>query len=376
MKFSNEYLSKIDYSKNRILIDWFSFSSRIDSFESFCDLLGMSDVHWECLPGVCGYMDRYYFNGISIHSGGGARFCGTSREQQVKGAWLEMSGSGCRTFETYGHGDWQALLDYVTLNSDQVTVNRLDLAYDDFMGLLDLPAIVSDTQSRNFISKFRSKPQIIESVGDSESAFTVTHGCMGSNIFIRIYDKRLEQEAQQFTDHWVRAEIMLRRENAAAAIDLLTDQYDYRDGVRFLISPKKELDEMYFLILNNYLRYIQPTGTDSNRWRAPVADHWKEFMESVTKFRISLCSTPGEDYSQLKLNNYVENVLPGVIYTYFTIHGVDNMIDICNSKLWKLSEKYKRLLQEAEAPLNGQVRWEEIFFRGVEHERTRQDSSV
>lgn len=365
MQLSREYLSKIDYSKNRILIDWFSFSSRIDSFKSFTDLLGMADCSWECLPGVNGYQERYYFNGISIHSGGGIRFSGTDQEQHTSGAWLEMSGSGCRTFETYGHGDWQLLLDYVTYNIENITVNRLDLAYDDFLGFLDLPSIVRDTRNRHFVSKFRSAPQVIESIGFFETAFTVTHGRMGSNTFIRIYDKRLEQNAQDFVSHWVRAEIMLRHENASAAIDLLCDQYDYKDGVRFLICPRKQLDEMYFLIMNNYLRFIEPSETDSNLWRAPVADHWRNFCESVTKFRISLCSSPGEDYSELKLYNYVENILPGVIYTYFTILGVDNLVDMCLSKRWKLSDKYKRLLTAAEAPLSGQVLWEEVLYRSV-----------
>lgn len=369
MQFSREYLSRIDYTKNRIIIDWFSFSSRIDSFDSFKLLLGMDDVKWECLPGVNGYKERYYFNGISIHTGGGSRFTGTDKEQSVCGAWLEMSGSGCRSFETYGNGDWQMLLDYVTYNSENITVNRLDLAYDDFIGLLDMNSIVEDTRSKNFVSKFRSHPEIIETVGDKESAYTVTHGRMGSNIFIRIYDKRLEQQAQDFTDHWIRNEIMLRHENAAAAIDLLTDQYDYKDGVRYLISSKKEIDEMYFLIMNNYLRYIIPSDTDSNRWRAPSAEHWLKFSESITTFRISLFSAPGEDYSELKLNNYVENILPGVIYTYVTIHGVDKMLDVCNSKRWKLADKYRLLLASAEAPVPGQMLFEEILYNGgLDHE--------
>ena len=361
---SREYLSKIDYTKNRIIIDWFSFSSRIDSFETFAGLLGMPDVAWECRSGVNGYQYRYYFGGISIHTGGGYRFRGSDKEEAVSGSWLEMSGEGCRTFESYGNGDWQQLLDYVTYNIDNITVNRFDIAYDDFLGFLDLPSIVADTRSKNFVSKFRSAPQVIESVGESESAFTVTHGRKGSDAFIRIYDKRLEQQAQQFTTHWVRSEIMLRHERAASAIDYLTDQYDYKDGKRYLISEKKELNEMYFLIMNNYLRYICPSGTDSNLWRAPVADHWRKFCESVTSYRISLVTASGVDYSELRLNSYVENVLPGVIYTYFTIHGVDNLLEVCQSKRWKLSEKYKLLLSHIDDAVPGQMMMDEFLYYG------------
>lgn len=363
---SREYLSKIDYSKNRILIDWFSFSSRLDDLNSFLYLIGMQDCHFELLPGVCGYSERYYFGGISIHVAGygSTIFKGAATQRVVSGAWLEMSGEGCRTFETYGNGDWQMLLDYVVKNSDHITVNRLDLAYDDFLGYLDIDRIAADTRAHNYVSKFRSYPQIIESVGESESALTVTHGRMGSDVFIRIYDKRLEQNAQDFTDHWVRSEIMLRHDRAASAIDLLTDQYDYKDGIRYMISPKKEIDEMYFLIMNNYLRFIVPSGTDSNRWRAPLADHWEKFCNSVTKFRISLFTAPGDDYSLIKMDNYVENVLSGVIYTYVTIHGVDKMLDICNSNFYKLSDKYRVLIAEAVEPLPGQLRMDELLYYG------------
>ena len=145
MQMSKEMLSSINYSENRFLIDWFSFSSRIDSFESMAELLGMSDCNWEIMRGVQGYVCRYYFEGISIHwagNGGSVRFSGTDKEQDIKGAWLEMSGSGCRAFETYGHGDWQKLLDYVVFNAQNITTNRIDIAYDDFIGLLDMNKII------------------------------------------------------------------------------------------------------------------------------------------------------------------------------------------------------------------------------------------
>ena len=73
-QMSPAQLSKIDFSKNRVLIDWFSFSSRVDGFDSLADLLGMSHCSWEVLPGVNGYSCRYYFEGISIHYAGNNSF--------------------------------------------------------------------------------------------------------------------------------------------------------------------------------------------------------------------------------------------------------------------------------------------------------------
>lgn len=369
MQISREQLQKIDQSKNRILIDWFSFSSRIDSFDSMAALLGMSDCKWEVLPGVNGYSERYYYQGISIHVGGyNRRFSGTDKEQLVTGVWLEMSGSGCRSFESYGCGDWQQLIDYCNLNAESITINRVDLAYDDFLGFLDIAAIAEDTRKHNFVSKFRSAPEIIESIGETETAITVTHGRMKSDVFIRIYDKRLEQNASDIFSHWVRNEVMLRHDRAAAVVSLLGDQYDYKDGVRYLIAPAKPVDELYFMIMNNYLRFIVPSGTDTNRWRAPVADHWAKFCNSITTYRISLFSAPGTDYSALRLDNYVENFCSGVIYTYVKLHGVDKLVEVCQSKAYKLAEKYRKLLVDAveEDKTMGQVLWEEVLFGGAE----------
>ena len=355
MQMSKEMLSSINYSENRFLIDWFSFSSRIDSFETMAELLGMSSCNWQIMRGVQGYSCRYYFEGISIHWAGNNsfRFSGTENEQEVKGAWLEMSGSGCRAFETYGHGDWQRLLDYVVFNAENITSNRLDIAYDDFIGLLDMQKIVNDTFSFNFVSKFRSAPEVISSIRSvNEIAYTVSHGRMKSDTYIRIYDKRLEQNAQEFTDHWIRNEIMLRHDRAFAAMALLCDEYQYKHGKKVIINEKKPINEVYFLIMNNYLRYIEPSETDSNKWRAPMAEHWKRFSQSVTTYRVSLWSKEGVDYNQGKLNNFVEHMAGAAIFTYISIYGVDRLVEQCTKKSLLLAPKYKLLLSELEEPVD------------------------
>ncbi len=348
---SKEMLSNINYSENRFLIDWFSFSSRIDSFESMAELLGMSSCNWEVINGRQGYSSCYYFEGISIHWAGNNsfRFSGTDKEQKIVGAWLEMSGTGCRAFETYGHGDWQKLLDYVVFNIENITVNRLDIAYDDFIGLLDMNKIVEYTRNKNFVSKSR-KCQIIESFDNdlSETAYTVEHGRLKSATYIRIYDKRLEQNAQEFTSHWVRNEIQLRHKRAFSAMALLVDEYQYKDGKKTLVNAKKPINEVYFLVMNNYLRYIEPSETDSNKWRAPMAEHWQKFAESVTSYRVSLWAKEGVDYNQGKLNNFVEHMAGAAIFTYISIYGVDKLVEECNKKSALLAPKYKLLLAQSE----------------------------
>lgn len=346
---SKEMLSSINYSENRFLIDWFAFSSRIDSFESMAELLGMSHCDWQVGISRYGYTGRYYFEGVSIHWAdyGCKRYRGSDKEEEVFGVLLEMSGGGCRAFETYGHGNWQKLLDYVVFNAENIVVSRFDIAYDDFTGLLDMDKIYEDTCKKNFVSKTRKCYMIQSFTADSEIARTVEHGTMKSDTYIRIYDKRLEQNAQEFTDHWVRNEIQLRHGNAFSAIALLCDEYEYKDGKKTLVSEKKPINEMYFMVMNNYLRYIEPSETDSNKWRAPLAEHWQKFAESVTTYRVSLWAKEGVDYNQGKLNNFVENMAGAAIFTYISIHGVDKLIDECNKKSMLLAPKYKLLLDNS-----------------------------
>ena len=335
MQFSSVALAKLKDSDNRILFDWFSFSSRIDSFETLASLIGLSNVNWQLKFGVRGYSQRYVFEGITIHYAGygGSRFSGSSRETVVKGAWLEMTGQGCRTFESYGTGDWKSLVNYCVFNSQDITVNRVDLAYDDFKGFLDIDSIFDDALSLNFVSKFRNvytTTSIDTSTHDIGK--TVCHGKESSDVYIRIYDKLVEQHAYDYLDHWVRAEIMLRHERAASALELLSD------------DNLSNLSEIYFLILNNYLRYISPSETDSNRWRAPLAPHWEKFSNSVTSFSISLYSAPGVDYNVVNLKNYVVDTSGSAILTFIKIFGVEKLLELVQQKLPFLSPKYRSLL--------------------------------
>ena len=76
--------------ENLILYDWLSFTCKKRDPYYFVDLLGLSKVPWELTKGARGYKDRLYFNCISIHFNG----------RDDMGIWCEMSGQGCRAFES------------------------------------------------------------------------------------------------------------------------------------------------------------------------------------------------------------------------------------------------------------------------------------
>ena len=101
------------YSENIVLYDWLSFTTKKHSPEEIVSALGLMSCPFEVVKGARGYRDRLYFSSISIHFNG----------RPDMGVWVEMSGQGCRTFETCSSIGWDKLftlrnLDFVKFSLD------------------------------------------------------------------------------------------------------------------------------------------------------------------------------------------------------------------------------------------------------------------
>ena len=295
--------------ESKLIYDALSMTSRIDSPETIMELLGIRNATWEIVKGAHGYKDRYYWNSISIHFNG----------REDMGVWLEMMGQGCRAFETYGSGCYEDLFAHVLTNPGQVNLTRLDVAFDDLDGLLDMAELVDDTRAGRFVSRFSDWQCILGSKGDS-----VTHGSQKSEIFIRIYDKAMERG---YTDgrHWIRTELQLRRDRALAFINQMGTVGDRFGGV-----------------LLNYLRYIEDTGMDSNRWRWPMRAYWERLTGEAQK--ISLYTKPGTDYNKANLEHYVYEMSQGAAYTLLQLDGPDEYLRRMQVRPPNLNPKYQRLI--------------------------------
>lgn len=298
--------------KNKVIIDWLSFTSHIDSTESVIDMLGMYGCTFQNIKGAKGYKDRLYFDNISLHYNG----------REDMGIWCEMSGQGCRNFETYGSGDYDSIFDNIHENSNEMNITRLDIAYDDFDGLLEMDRLIKDVVAQNYVSPTRHWNVQVGSKGSS-----IVIGSMKSDILIRIYDKAMERGMTDGT-HWIRCEIQLRRERA--------EQFAFNSC---------SIGEKYVGVLNNYLRFID-SETDNRKDRCTTADYWLAFLESAEK--LTLYEKPGAEYNELSLENYVLHQAGNSIYTYIECFGKDKFfkdLKKCGSRLNQkqqaLIDKYK-----------------------------------
>ena len=313
-------------TENIILYDWITFTTKIHSISGVKELLGLENVEaWNYLPGRHGYRSMYEYEKICIMYDG---------HSEDMGICVDMSGKGCRAFETYGNGNYEALFDEILAEPADMNITRLDVAYDDHTGVLPLDKMFKDSRKSvmNYVSRF-TKCKLEEEYDEDTLARTIYHGSKKSETRIRIYDKGQERG---FTDkHWIRLELQLRRKNAESFIRI-----------------KEDIGVVFSGVVDNYVRYVKPSNNDSNKWRWDYAPYWKKFVGSAEK--IKLYQKPGVEYNAEKLQNFVVCQAGNSINTYREIFGDEVLLSALNEhrKTAVLNEKQKRLIQELKPEKN------------------------
>ncbi len=304
-----------------ILFDWFSVTAKHLTADGIIRLLGMDPAIFETTYGVRGYLHRLYYDGINVNFGGEGK-------EEV---WLEMSGKGCRAFESYGHGNWKALFDEVLSDGDY-HITRLDVAYDDHIGVLDLKVLADNVDAGNYVSKFiknKVEREYIGSGANRQQAITIYHGSKKSEFYFRIYDKAMERNRED-EGHWVRFEIQMRDKYAKRFLDFMILQ---------------DVGEVFAKTINEYIRYVENPGSDSNIRRWPVAAFWYNFISTSEK--VKLYVAPGVEYNFDALEHYVVDMCGTACRTYVKLVGIEAFMEKCDAK-FKLTRnpKYQELLNK------------------------------
>ena len=232
------YFGSEKRGKNIILYDWFAMTSKVDSVESLLNQLGLkTSLPFKETKGFYGYRSRLKFDGISIYYD----YCYKDTDYPL----LELTGQGCRDYETYTDGNWGRLFQ-LALDTDNYHVTRLDVAYDDHEGILDINKIVRKTEKRHFVSRSQVGT-ITNSFDRDKDAYSVMYGGRSSELYCRIYDKALERG---YSDgrHWLRCETVFKGDRA----------YNF-------IKNDDPIGAKYCGVLKNYIRFVEPNENDSNK---------------------------------------------------------------------------------------------------------------
>lgn len=309
--------------KNVLLIDWLTFSAPDMSFEGMLELLGLKEKPWSDARGSrLHYAFRVELGGISIH------FTPALSDKNLNsGCCVEMSGQGCRLYEEIGCMSLQELLSFVV--SSGFGLSRLDIAYDDFQGIIPIEEMAEQAMRFEFTSRLHAV-QVISDCPDQDPqhvGLSVCHGSRSSRTFFRCYDKRVERRAYDL-QHWVRFEMQLRAECAQG----------------FAENPAT-IGEKFFGVLTHYLEYLKPTS-DKNKSRWLPADWWSEFVEDAKS--ISIYHKADLEYNKDRLDRHIYSQNAGSIKTEILIDGVSAFLDRIMTNTKPLNDKYNRIIRSSE----------------------------
>lgn len=303
--------------KNRMLIDWFSFTSKIDSFSSIIKLMGLENVKFTECNGAQGYKNRMSFDGINIHF----------NHRVNEGIWVEMSGKGCRAFETYADTDFMYLIQYVLDNSCDFNITRLDVAYDCFDDTIPINQFAKDVLNKHYVSRFKDNSMLVTCAA-GRVGYTISCGSRKSDILFRCYDKAYERGFEPGEKSWIRFEVQMRNDRAVNFLQMLTSD---------------NLGILFCGVVSNYLRVLKKCS-DSNKARWKSKKWWSNFIGDAE--RISLFTKCDVDYNLAKCEDYVYHQCGNALDTLLCIKGVDTVLhDLKNNKPER-SEKYRKLIND------------------------------
>lgn len=281
---------------NLYLVDYLTVRFRGYEVEHVQALIGMSDVPWQEMEhGHNGYPDGIFHNGVSIYFGA----------SESMGVCLNMSGQGCRAYETNGSNDWLGLFRLINdAPDDVIKITRLDMAFDDHTGVLDMSEMLTDLTCCFFRSRARHWEVRYGTKGTS-----LYIGSESSNMFVRIYDKAAERGFDPEEVHWLRIEMQMRDVNA-------------KGYIRGLLASS-DMSLQFRSVLRNYVCFLKPSE-DTNKSRWELAEYWSNFLDNVLPSSCWEC--PGTEYNLKNLVNAVYGYR-NVIGCYLRVFGWDGLKD-------------------------------------------------
>lgn len=325
-KLFEEQKNNLPDTTNKILVDWLSFTSKIDSDFSFFEVLGLSHIkkYFQLIYGFQGYKQRFYFEGISIHYG----------HAKNAGVWVEMSGQGCRTFETYSKISFVELFKVIIYNqeNEDYHVTRLDVAFDDFHKVIPLKKLSNQILDEHFVTKFEPK-SITAQIHPGRKGITCDIGSDSSNLKFRVYDKAYErgyfEEIEKNGFSWTRWEMQLRDERA----------YNFMK-----LSLDSDVGQIFRGVLLKYFRVVDVNKSDSNKRRWNTSKWYLKFIGDVEN--ISLFTPCKTDYNLYKCERYVYTQAGNAIDALIRIKGVENFIAELRASKSETTPKYKELINQ------------------------------
>lgn len=212
---------------NKILIDWLRSSVLVRHWSAVNALLDLQDREWEEMN----IYNRKYVcfpcEGVKVCSDFLPALDGLSLEDAEPDNTfiVDFSGNGLGVWlDANGYATVEKLIAFF-MSLEGTRINRLDIAYDDHKGLLDVRRMDKWLRDGHTSTRWR-KASLLDSyeIGGVSTGVTLYVGRRRSQSFLRVYDK-VKQEmsrgavASALPERWVRSELELKGDLATAVAE-------------------------------------------------------------------------------------------------------------------------------------------------------------
>lgn len=245
------------------------------------------DYMTEKSSGFYGYIGAFELDQIKVFY---------SAPDDNRGILVEMSGKGCRQFESFLECRKKTWFDFFQdCIENKGTFTRFDLAIDDKTTYFSIPELLKKAQKGECISRFRKSDfnGSFDLVDGGLGGTTIYFGSKKSEAYLCFYEKNYEQSEKyniplEEIGKWNRYELRLKNDRAQVAVKALITQ--------------KNLTYIALKIINNYIRFVDSGEEDRRYWE--TSPFWTEFIGDIGK--LSLYTKPDEDFYR-KSRNWLQN---------------------------------------------------------------------
>lgn len=307
--YGNTGVQNTDIPPRRALIDWVSATFQyVQTVRNVVEIMGLDMTQFvQGNGGKFGYRKHYMLGHIFVYYDG----------NENMGIHVEMSGQGCREFELLSSVGWDG---YISAVLQYGKLSRLDVAIDEFEGILNLQTIKRAVREGRIVSRFKRARTICETElkTGQELGNTIYFGRPSSSLQVRFYDKFAERlaagkEMEEGITHWVRVELQMRDDHANNFATVMI--YD---------SDNTPLGVQICGVLGEYIRIAsRKEGTNRARW--PVAKYWTNFLDGCKRLKISPVAP---DRTVERTHSWLEHQAKKSIATLFSAY--DDTVDFLN----------------------------------------------
>lgn len=273
--------------ENHYIIDWLSFTCKMGNPLEVIELAGLGNLTFsETDRGRYGYDLGYTVDGlINVFY---------SAKRSDMGVHVEMTGQGVRKYETIMQVDkvtWAQVFEHLR---SFATFSRIDLALDEYEGLVGFADIIGKIERGEHVGRCRSFKVISGRGSNGEhTGTTIYMGSNKSDLMLRVYEKNYERQAKGYeidVPIWNRWELVLKHEKA-------------NDFVTRYLDGGHSFGSLFGGILADLIRFVEP-GEDTNKSRWQTSTWWSDFLAKAEPIQLK-----GKEYqpSLAKTLNWIEN---------------------------------------------------------------------